>query len=437
MPAFFGKQFNNHLLINTLLVSAFTLTATCKVAAAKPEAVSGQDAVKQELASIALASLQAENDTLVSGDPDAAIRKNPKARKALRQLTKKLSQQKEKKEFLEKKKVKFKGSKTSLDIKNFQLSGQTAVLEATERTSRDYDLSVMASGSPEKMEEIVDHKFTFTQSNNDWELTSDETPNTPSAPRNPRGEEIPSVPVDPKIAPADPLASPSQTFLLTSLLSQSPAASENDLRFYNRSSGVKIAGTLLENIELMPNSFQIAQATINRDAIVRYLYLYALTPNRDYRNFENSGTRGGDCTNFVSQAMAAGGWAQVFLGDLDAFTQRSNPAVWFYNSVSQSYTWINAGYFFNFIRDRPRARTIGRVADLIPGDVISVDFDPGANNGIDHTMVVSKKANDGTIYLAYHTNNTLDKTFYQFWKESEAQSAGGRYYAWSLVLAPP
>ena len=97
---------------------------------------------------------------------------------------------------------------------------------------------------------------------------------------------------------------------------------------------------------------------------------------------------------------------------------------------AQSWTWIGAGKFFQFIQKRPRATTIGRVADLIPGDVISVDFDPQNNNGIDHTMLVSKKTNDGTIYLAYHSNNTLDKTFYDFYNQSPS---GAKYYAWSLL----
>lgn len=93
------------------------------------------------------------------------------------------------------------------------------------------------------------------------------------------------------------------------------------------------------------------------------------------------------------------------------------------------WTWINADYFFNLILQRPRAKTIGRVADLITGDVISVDFNPQNNDGIDHTMLVSKKANDGTIYLAYHTSNTLDKTFYELYN----QSPGAKFYAWSLL----
>jgi hypothetical protein len=42
---------------------------------------------------------------------------------------------------------------------------------------------------------------------------------------------------------------------------------------------------------------------------------------------------------------------------------------------------------------------------------------------------VSKKSNDGTIYLAYHTSNTLDKTFYTFYN----QSPGAKFYAWSLL----
>jgi hypothetical protein len=49
---------------------------------------------------------------------------------------------------------------------------------------------------------------------------------------------------------------------------------------------------------------------------------------------------------------------------------------------------------------------------------------------MDHTMLVSKKSNDGTIYVAYHTNNTLDKSFYQFYN---AVPSNAKFYAWSLL----
>lgn len=171
----------------------------------------------------------------------------------------------------------------------------------------------------------------------------------------------------------------------------------------------------------------LAQASLNRQAIIQYIYYYALTPNRDYRNFENAGIQGGDCTNFVSQALKAGGWPS------EQGWYRSDTNWWYdfsFVQPGQSWTWINADYFFNFIHNRPRARTIGRVADLVPGDVISVDLDPQDNNGMDHTMLVSKKSNDGTIYVAYHTNNTLDKSIYQFYN---AVPSNANFYAWSLL----
>jgi hypothetical protein len=34
------------------------------------------------------------------------------------------------------------------------------------------------------------------------------------------------------------------------------------------------------------------------------------------------------------------------------------------------------------------------------------------------------------IYVAYHTNNTLDKSFYQFYN---AVSSNAKFYAWSLL----
>ncbi|WP_145837543.1 amidase domain-containing protein [Dulcicalothrix desertica] len=170
----------------------------------------------------------------------------------------------------------------------------------------------------------------------------------------------------------------------------------------------------------------MAQASLNRQAIIQYLYYYAKTPNSQYRDYSMTGNLGGDCTNFVSQALKAGGWTS----EQGFYRDATN---WWYDFSGiwpgESWTWINADYFFKFILNRPRARTIGRVADLVPGDVISVDFDPQNNDGMEHTMMVSKKTNDGVIYLAYHTPNRIDVTFSEFYDKSP----GAKFYAWSLL----
>jgi Putative amidase domain len=425
-----GKYMNSCIkaIVASCLTSILSFGLTSQSGAQKTK--NDQASIQQELVSIALASIQAEDDTLISGDSDSALKKNPKAQKALKKLSKTLGKIKEKKDFLEQKKIKYKDSRSNITVKNLTVEGTTAILEVTVDTSKSFDLTVMAAGSPDKTESVTDHKFTFSQdSKGEWELISDEELNTPSGrKKDPTSEEIKNPPLLSNIQPSDPLSGPSQASVLQ------PQLTANYLWWSPTRGPLFASNKPMHARSLFPMPpIKLAQSTLNRSAIVQYLYYYAKTPNSSYRNFETSGTRGGDCTNFVSQAMRAGGWKDVFNSPFDALSQasRADQNLWWYNSIAQSYTWINAGYFFNFINSRPRAKTIGRVADLVPGDVISADLDPAANDGVDHTMVVSKKANDGTIYLAYHTNNQIDFPFYDFWKTYETSKA--QYYAWSLL----
>jgi hypothetical protein len=50
----------------------------------------------------------------------------------------------------------------------------------------------------------------------------------------------------------------------------------------------------------------------NRQRAVQYANQYALTPNPSYRFFASHGEGGGDCTNFVSQCLLAGGAPMAF-----------------------------------------------------------------------------------------------------------------------------
>jgi hypothetical protein len=168
-----------------------------------------------------------------------------------------------------------------------------------------------------------------------------------------------------------------------------------------------------------PDSQLIATASLNRSAIVNYAYRHWNNYNTSYRNFNNSGTRGGDCTNFVSQAVLAGGWPKV------SGWYRSN-SVWWYNSGNQSWTWINAHRWYLFTRERPRASALSNVSALVPGDILQVDFN--RDGSIDHTMIVTKKDSRGTVYLTYHTNDTKDRSFWDFY----SASGNANYYAWRL-----
>ncbi len=384
----------------------------------RTETYSPLENLEIKLVNIAEAVIRAEKDVLVNGNPDAAIRRNPRAVMARGATFQRRLQRAQELRSRLAGRSGYIGFKTYLEVINFEVMENTAILEAEEKTVFDYDLSQDSSDAPTNTESHIKHRFTFILSNGEWELTEDELLNTPGSRRG-----IPEEPIEPlidkeypNITPADPLA---------------PSTPSNESKvdsFIVGYSSLKDVAQL-KTIETSSETDLIAQSSsLDRSAIVQYIYYYALTPNPSYRNFEKSGTRGGDCTNFVSQALKAGGWPS------EQGWYRS-PSNWWYDfstvTAGQSWTWINADYFFDFIYNRPRARTINRVADLIPGDVISVDFDN--DSVIDHTMLVSTKSNSGEIYLAYHTNNTLDKKFYDFYNQVALENPNARYYAWSLL----
>lgn len=118
-----------------------------------------------------------------------------------------------------------------------------------------------------------------------------------------------------------------------------------------------------------------------------------------YRTFDGVG---GDCTNFVSQIMRAGGWQ-------DVPGYYSTDSAWWYQSLGiQSYPWINVSYFYTFAAVRSqRTRILAGPSSMLPGDVLQADFDN--NGGKDHTMIVSYHS--GTQpYLTYHSVDTYRRS---------------------------
>jgi hypothetical protein len=375
-----------------------------------------QSETEAELVGIAEAAVASERYVQVTGDSDEAKKRHPRSGKIRdAKFQERLAKAKERRRLQRERKIAFKNSQTKLTVKKLSISGDTAILEASEDTTKYYDRSIMTADAPEKSEEVVEHRFTFEKRGGQWGLVSSEVINGPGAIQSKPQESIPVLPTNPNVAPSDPLAPPTNP----GAQSQSPLNSTS----LNKTASLngKIDGASHPS-----TSNKIAQSSLNRSAIVQYIYYYAKTPNSKYRDYTTSG---GDCTNFVSQALRAGGWSDV------SGAHNSTASWWYDFSILStlrpaSWTWTSADYFFKFIQGKPRAKTIGRVADLVPGDVISVDLDPANNNGIDHTMLVSKKDSAGNIYLAYHTSNALDKTFYDFYQASPSTA---KYYAWSLL----
>lgn len=131
-----------------------------------------------------------------------------------------------------------------------------------------------------------------------------------------------------------------------------------------------------------------SRAGYNYDAIANYAERYWSNYNPAYRSFSQ------DCTNFVSQAMYAGGWSQV-----SGFYQSSS--VWWYNSSNQSYTWAGAENWAAFALNTGRTKYYRSIDMLRKGDVLQLKANGSTTK--DHTMIVSYYS--GSPYLTYHTSN--------------------------------
>jgi len=110
-------------------------------------------------------------------------------------------------------------------------------------------------------------------------------------------------------------------------------------------------------------------------------------------------SNGGDCTNFISQALRAGGWQ-------DAQGLWFDNGSWWYNSQNQmTHTWINAQAWSMFAPSR--TNSLGNVWDLRIADVLQMDFN--RDGAKDHTMLVTVW-NSSQIYLTYHTIDTKNRS---------------------------
>lgn len=154
-------------------------------------------------------------------------------------------------------------------------------------------------------------------------------------------------------------------------------------------------------------------AYYNGSAAASYAYTWALSRNPAYRSFS------ADCTNFTSQALRAGGWWDVTGWYLST-------SAWWYTSLNQSRTWVNAHYWYWFIRNRPRGYVAQYFNQMQRGDILQMDFN--RDGYVDHSMVVTAKDSYGTIYLSYHTTDTRNRSI----NSILSQYPNAVYYGWRI-----
>jgi hypothetical protein len=139
--------------------------------------------------------------------------------------------------------------------------------------------------------------------------------------------------------------------------------------------------------------------TYDYKAMATYAEKYWNVYNKDYPDFNGQGA-GGDCTNFVSQSLKAGGWKHV-PGYVYDYTK------WFGTADIQSDSFVGVNEWSWFAQNSKRTKPLANVYQAEVGDVIQMDFNRDGEK--DHTMIVTYKSN-GVPYVTYHSNNTLRRS---------------------------
>lgn len=163
---------------------------------------------------------------------------------------------------------------------------------------------------------------------------------------------------------------------------------------------VNVPATVTERDEEVRAETQInalnTSGTLDRASVVDYALTYWKDYNPAYRSWES------DCTNFISQAMRAGGWP-------DEPGLYLNAEAWWYNALNQSRSWVNVSYFNDFTVDYSgRGVELSNPIGLLTGEVLQVDFNGEGNK--DHSMIVTSRGS-GDIYLTYHTTDTVNRSY--------------------------
>lgn len=159
------------------------------------------------------------------------------------------------------------------------------------------------------------------------------------------------------------------------------------------------------------NRVELAQATTrySRRAAVRYALTHWNNPNPAYANFDTVGT-GGDCANFVSQSLRAGGWPFDYR---EAATNKQ----WWYRRLGNApfdvdekdwwscswsvadlhfrYMRANGGQGLNLLRNPRLARTL-RLGD-------TVYYDWNGDEVLDHSAIVTGFSRGGQPLVTYRT----------------------------------
>lgn len=140
----------------------------------------------------------------------------------------------------------------------------------------------------------------------------------------------------------------------------------------------------------------------DRFKAVEYAKIWWNKRNPSFYNFDNLG---GDCTNFISQCLFAGGYRMDY----------SNYG-WYYKNLSlrsPSFTGVNELFLYaiNNNSNVGIKATICNLSDIEVGDVIQIRQ---SSNRFSHSLLVTKVIKNNlsltdNVFVSTHTNDCFDR----------------------------
>ncbi|MEV4222298.1 amidase domain-containing protein [Nonomuraea sp. NPDC049725] len=359
-------------------VKAFVAaSATALTMAAAPAGASSAE--EPQFAEIARQYLQDRATRLVSDAPARTLTSVPSTGALADRLTREAAAIDERRRLLRE----ANGGHKQADVQVAEVAstreGDTVELRVAERTKLYFARPL--ADAPAFEEYALNHRFVFERQGAQWVMRD-------ARPEPAAGELAPDT--QPQAARA-PKTSPKAT---------APAGREPSSVDRPRKGAAVAPDKLARSTE--------AALAWDYTAMLNYANTYWDTYNPDYRTY---GGVGGDCTNFISQIVTAGGWTEV--GSWP--DSRSDNANWFYGDYTwtTSYTWPAAENWYWFAQhESARTTYLGNVWDMLTTDVLQVDFDRDDN--ISHSLFVTDRSSDGELYLTYHSNNTHNKPLSSF-----------------------
>ena len=142
-----------------------------------------------------------------------------------------------------------------------------------------------------------------------------------------------------------------------------------------------------------------AKATYNATKATKYALNHALSYNKDYADFNGYG---GDCTNFISQCLYAGGITQ------HTGTAYSSNSWYYKSSTDRSATWTGADKFRNYVFGKSSKIDMEKSSwkNVINGDIIQLlDSDSSAYHSMIITGVANGSSGRSDLLICCHTKD--------------------------------